>query len=344
MSIALEIEEHARGLGAELFGVTTAEPFALYIETAAELENTRGLKDVPQASQRINQSLGDPRNMLPDARSIIILGVFCRLKNVADNSLEYEGPHAQPASYWRHGRPVIVGIADSVAEYLQGKGFDSKGIDTRHGRVPLKAAAARAGLGHPGKNTLLYTKEFGSWVSLVGVVTNARLEPTGIDAKDICGKCTKCIEACPTGAIYEPYKVDILKCISYLNHSNLQDVGEITDLQRKQMGTWICGCEICQNVCPRNKKVEPRDLSTSFNVPWHGINIPDMIRLPLSEILQMLEGEVGNYFQRYTAICMGNMGGAEDALPALKKMLASEDPLVRKYAQWAINRIEKALF
>ena len=136
--------------------------------------------------------------------------------------------------------------------------------------------------------------------------------------------------------------MDILKCTCYLGHSNFQDVGEITDLQREQMGTCICGCEICQNVCPRNRKVETRDLSTSFNVPWHGVTIPDKARLPLPELLQMLEGDVSNYFQRYAAICMGNMEGADEALPALNRMLGAEDPLVGKYAQWAIERIEKA--
>ncbi len=337
MSLAAEIKQYARGLGVELFGITSAEPFAVYIETASELEETRGLKNAPQASLRINQSLGDPRNILPNAQSFIVLGVFCKLKNPNDDSLEYGGPHAQLASYWRHGRPVIAGISDSLVTYLQGKGFEATG----HGRLPLKAAAARAGLGHLGKNALVYAKEFGSWISLVGVVTNARLAPTDTGAKDICGKCIKCIEACPTGAIYEPYKVDVLKCRCYLNHQTMQDVGEIPDSLKEQMGTWLCGCEVCQDICPRNKRVKPRKLSTPFNVTWHGIPLPDKVRLPLSELLQMLEGEVSNYFQRYAAICMGNMDGAEEALPVLNKMLSAEDPLVSKYAKWAINRIEE---
>ncbi len=335
MSLASEIEEHARGLGAELFGVTSAEPFETYLETVAEMESIHNLKDIPALTKRINKSIGDPRNMLPDAQSVVVLGVFCKLKNPADGSLEYEGPHARIGSYWRHGRPVIVGIADSLMAYLQGRGFEAK-----EERLPLKAVAARAGLGHFGKNTILYSKEFGSWVSLVAVATNARLEPTEASAEDICGKCQRCIEACPTAAIYEPYKLDIAKCRAYLNHSTMQDVGEIPDALKEKMENFICGCETCQDVCPRNRKVEPRELGISSNVAWHGVLIPDKAKLPLPQLLQMLDGEVSNYFQRYAAICIGNMAGAEDALPALNNLLGAEDPLVRKYAKWAIGRIE----
>lgn len=89
-------------------------------------------------------------------------------------------------------------------------------------------------------------------------------------------------------------------------------------------------------------KAKPRDFSTSFNVTWHGVPIPDRLRLPRSELLQMPEGEVSNYFQRYAAICIGNMNGAAEALPALNKMLPSEDHLVGKHADWPTNRIKRA--
>ena len=225
---------------------------------------------------------------------------------------------------------------------MQKQGFEARlGGYGKQWRIPLKAAAVRAGLGDYGKNTLLYAKEFGSWVSLIGVLTNAKLELAEARANDICGKCNACLEACPTGAIYEPYKLDILKCTTYLNHDRMQDVGEIPDSLKEKMGNWLCCCDICQDVCPRNSKVKPRELSTSFNVTWHGVPIPDKARLPLSELLQFLEGEVNPYFQRYAAICIGNLEEADSALPVLTRMLNSEDKLVAKYAAWAIDRIKR---
>ncbi len=337
MTLAAEIESFARSRGAELFGVTSAEPFTGYIERVAELNSVHGLKDIPQLSKRINESIGDPSNILPDAQSIVVLGVFCKLKNLKDGSLEYEGPHAQLGSYCRYRRWITAGIADSLVAYLQGKGFGAK-----EGRLPIRAVAARAGLGHIGKNTMLYNNEFGSWVALVGVATNARLEPTEASAEDICGKCQRCIDACPTAAIYEPYKVDARICRTYLNHSLMQDVGEIPNSLKEKMENLLCGCDICQDVCPRNRKVKPREVSTPSTFTWHGVPVPAKVRLPLPELLQLLDGDVSNYFQRYAAICIGNMDGAEEALPALNKMLDAEDPLVRKYSQWTIERIEKA--
>ena len=172
------------------------------------------------------------------------------------------------------------------------------------------------------------------------MVTNAKLEPTEVSEKDICSKCQRCIDACPTAAIYQPYKLDVRKCTTYLNHSRLQDVGEIPDSLKKKMGNWLCGCEVCQDVCPRNGQVKPRELGTSFNVTWHGVPIPDKERLPLSQLIHLLEGEVNHYFQRYAAISIGNLEGAEEAVPVLTKMLSAEDQLVSKYADWAINRIK----
>ena len=342
MSLTSEIEEYARGLGVELFAVTSARPFVKYLEMVSELETIGNLKDVPILYRRVNESMADPRNILPDAESLIVLGVPCKLQNPADDSSQYDGPHANLSTYWRHNRPVISGIGDQMAEYVQKRGFEVKlGDYGKPWHMPLKAAAVRAGLGHYGKNTLFYATEFGSWVALLGVLTNAKLELSEARANDICGKCNACVEACPTGAIYEPYKVDILKCRTYLNHPRMQDVGEVPDSLREKMGNWLCGCDICQDVCPINRKVKPRELSTSFKVKWFDVPVPDKARLPLSELLQFLEGEVNPYFQRYAAICIGNVEGAEEALPALTRMLSSEEPLVRKYAHWAINRIKK---
>ena len=337
MSLTSEIEEYARSCGAEIFGVTSANPFVNYLDAVAELESIGKFQGLP-VSKYINTSLADPRNVLRGARSIIVVGVPYKLRVPTDDSPEYEGPHVFLSRYWRHARRVFVDLDQSIAEYLQKQGFEAKAVG--NWGIPIKPAAVRAGLANYGKNTVAYTKEFGSWVWWFGVITEADLEHTDASGEDICGECDTCVKACPTGALYEPYKFDALRCRTYLTHASLQDVGPIADSLKEKMGNCLCGCEICQDVCPRNSKVKPRELGSSFNVTWFDVPLPDKARLPLSELLQLLEGEVNPYFQRYAAICISNLEGAEEALLVLTKMLDCNDPLVGKYADWAINRIK----
>jgi len=99
MSLTSQIKEYARELGAELFAVTSAKPFVKYLEMVSELETIDNLKDVPILNALVNESMADPRNILPDAESIIVLGVPCKLQNPADDSWQYEGPHANLSGY-----------------------------------------------------------------------------------------------------------------------------------------------------------------------------------------------------------------------------------------------------
>ncbi len=338
MSLAAEIEDFARSHGAELFGVTSAKPFHRYLAMVAELEGMANLRELPLGT-RIIESRGDPRSSLPDAQSVIVVGIPYKLNVPGDDSPNYEGPHVFLSRDIRHRHGVIHNLDDSMVAFLNERGFEAKKADEKPGGFSLKSAAVRAGLGDFGKNVLVYTKEFGSWITWVGVTTNARLEVTEAEGRDICGKCTKCIEACPAGALYEPYKHFPPKCRSYLTLPQFQ-LEEIPDNLKEKIDNLLCCCETCQDVCPKNEKVGLREASTDFEISFHGIPVPDRDRLPLSELLQMLEGEVNPNFQRYAAICIGNIEGAEEALPALNKMLDSEDHLVRKYAQWAIDRIK----
>jgi len=142
-----------------------------------------------------------------------------------------------------------------------------------------KAWAARAGLGWQGKHTNLITKDYGSWVFLGEVITDLDLEPDEPMA-DFCGTCTACIEACPTNAIVEPYVVDSNKCISYLT---IEHKGEITPEHHPQLEQWVYGCDICQDVCPWNRKAEatadrefePRDgfLNPELDILGSGYNV-----------------------------------------------------------------------
>ena len=116
-----------------------------------------------------------------------------------------------------------------------------------------RAAANRAGIGWFGKNTNILNPAFGSWVFLGQVITDLELEPDA-PLKKSCGSCVRCIEDCPTGAIVAPYVVDNARCISYLT---IENRGAIPYELRPLMGDWVFGCDICQDVCPVNRKARP---------------------------------------------------------------------------------------
>ncbi len=338
MSLTSEIEEYARSCGADVFGVTSADPFDDYLVTVAELENA-GTFNGLTITNTINSSMADVRNVLKTARSIVVVGVVYKLKVLGDDSQGYQGPHIFLSHYWRHARKVSPNLGKSIAEYLQQRGFETKAVVTRG--IPLKAAAVRSGLANYGKSTIVYNKEFGSWIWWSAVITEANLEYSNAASEDICGKCNACIKACPTGAIYEPYKQDALICRTYLTHPRLQEVGEIPDSLKEKIGNCLCGCQICQDVCPLNRKVEPVEIGTTSGFSYYDVPLPDQERLPLPDLLRLLGDECSHYFKRYAAICIGNLEGADAALPILSKMSDPEDHLVRKYADWAIDRVKQ---
>ena len=202
-----------------------------------------------------------------------------------------------------------------------------------------RAAAARAGLGWFGKNTNLLTSQLGSWVFLGQIITNLALTPDPTLQKT-CGSCVRCIDACPTGAIVAPYVVDNTRCISYLT---IENRGPIPPELRPQILDWVFGCDICQEVCPVNRKAQPTT-EPAFNRA--GLSMVDLV-----ELLEMDEAEFRQRFagtpvmrakriglQRNACVALGNAANP-DAVPALARALATAEPLVKRHAAWALGQI-----
>ncbi len=191
----------------------------------------------------------DPEQVLPGARSVISVAM-----NYYTPVSHPDDPSAGKISRYAWGddyHDILTPRLEQLLGWLRTEfpGADGKVyVDT--GPVMDKVWAQRAGIGWEGKHTNVITRELGSWVFLGEILTTLELEPDQ-PATDHCGTCTLCIEACPTGAIVEPYVVDANLCISYLT---IEHKGEIrSDLGSKFEG-WIFGCDICQDVCPWNRK------------------------------------------------------------------------------------------
>ena len=211
-------------------------------------------------------------------------------------------------------------------------------VDT--GPIVERVFAKYAGIGWTGKNTCLINQKVGSWLFLGVILTSVELMPD-LPAPDRCGTCTRCIEACPTNAILEPYQLDSNKCIAYLT---IEKRGSIPEDLRRGIGHHVFGCDICQDVCPWNRKA-PVTAMPEFS-PRPGLVNPD-----LAWLAEMSAEEFGSNFRgspirrtkraglrRNAAIAMGNSGNRE-FLPVLEPMVADDDESVAESARWATDRL-----
>ncbi|CAI8023980.1 Epoxyqueuosine reductase, partial [Geodia barretti] len=193
----------------------------------------------------------EPEELLPDAKSIICLAL-----NYFPGPRKEAGPTGQIARYARgrdYHRVMKRKMRDLVAALNEAFGTTVAArwyVDD--GPMLDRAAAARAGLGWFGKNSNILTSELGSWVFLGQIVTDMDLEADS-EIRKTCGSCVACIDSCPTGAIVAPYVIDNNRCISY---QTIENRGPIPPELRPKMLDWVFGCDICQEVCPVNRKAQ----------------------------------------------------------------------------------------
>jgi epoxyqueuosine reductase len=211
-------------------------------------------------------------------------------------------------------------------------------VDT--GPLVERAFAARAGIGWTGKNTCIINQEKGSWMFLATMLTSLELEPS-VPAADRCGTCTRCIDACPTDALIEPYKMDARRCISYLT---IEKRGEIPVDLRSGLGNHLFGCDICQDVCPWNRRA-PVTTAAEFQPRTELVNplltwIADMNQEGFLSAFRgsPIKRTKLSGLRRNAAIAMGNSGQRE-FIPQLERMAAEEDSNVAEHAQWALERL-----
>lgn len=216
-------------------------------------------------------------------------------------------------------------------------------VDT--GPLIERVCAKYAGIGWVGKNACLIDQKLGSWFFLAVILTGIELDPARVLdlAPDRCGTCTRCIDACPTDALIEPYKMDAGRCISYLT---IEKRGPIAEELRSQMGRQVFGCDICQDVCPWNHKA-PVSGDQGMAVR------PELVNPPLEWLADLDQESFRRWFRRSpisrakraglmrnVAIAMGNSGERRFLGKLTEWSENPEDPVLREAAQWAIGRLD----
>jgi len=337
-ALAAHIKERARSLGFDLVGITSAEPLPEHGERLATWLS-QGFHGQMAYMARKAGKAADPRVVVPEARSVVVVGMYYRTP-------EEEPPQGtlcgQVSSYARGEdyHSVMGRRLEALAAFLKENGARVARWYVDTGPLLDRALAQRAGIGWFGKNTMIISREYGSWIFLGLLLTDLELahdEPASGD----CGLCALCLEQCPTGAIVAPYLIDARRCISYLT---IEHRGWIPRELRPSLGNMVFGCDLCQEVCPWNRIRTPTP-HPEFR-PRPGMAAPEL--LPL---LHITEEEFQRRFRgmaikrarrsglrRNVAVALGNLGDPQ-AIPALALALSDPDPVVRGHAAWALGRI-----
>lgn len=214
-------------------------------------------------------------------------------------------------------------------------------VDT--GPLVERVWARYAGVGWQGKNTCIMNQRLGSWIFLGVILTSLELE-ADLPAPDRCGTCTRCIDACPTHAFIAPYQLDATRCISYLT---IEKRGDIAEGLRQGMGRNVFGCDICQDVCPWNRRAPvsaapeftPRENLVNPALEWLAAMDEDEFRQTFRR--SPVKRARYNGLRRNVAIAMGNSGDPR-FLPVLEKLAADADGIVAEHARWALKKIKSA--
>src|ERR671937_2243235 len=330
---AAELERLAEELGLDVVG---AAPASAYEETELHIRErkARGLFADMRFTMAQPEVSCHPETLLPGARTVV------------SAAFSYYAPGPKPSS--AEGTLPRYAWRDYYAELRAKLDLLGKRIGGRY-RVFVDAnqhvdreGAARAGVGFYGKNTVLITRRFGSWVVLGTLVTDAQIEPSAPLALD-CGSCTRCIDACPTGALDEPGVLDSTRCLSYWT----QAPGSIPERYRDALGDQVYGCDICQDVCPWNRGVEKR--RAGEQLPADGepvVSLLEWLEAPDPELRTRHERlyfprNDPRYQRRNALVAAGNSGDRRLA-DAIGAHCNDSDEMLSEHARWAAERLAGA--
>ncbi len=327
-----ELSRLGEELGLDVVGAAPAEP---YEETERHIRErrARGLFADMRFTMAQPELSCHPERLLPGARTV----VSAALCYYGDAEPPGPGEGRLPRYTWSDCYSELRGKLDELGRRLGG---EFRVLVDANQHVD-REAAARAGVGFYGKNTLLITRRYGSWVVLGTLVTEAELEPTPPLALD-CGSCRLCVDACPTGALDEPGTLDATRCLSYWT----QAPAPIPVEYRGELGDQVYGCDICQDVCPWNRGVEKRRAGEGPPAEAEPtVSLVDWLAADAGELRDRyrrlyVPRNDGRYLQRNALVALGNVGGPEHR-PLAEAYADDPDPLLSEHAVWALERLDE---
>lgn len=341
---AEDVKARAAELGFDLCGIApaAAHPELAFLRDWLD----RGYGGEMHYLHRTADRRADVRRVMPEARSVVCLGT------VYDTDRPYSTEAADPSraliaryAWGDDYHDVIRTRMDALVRWMHERGGPDLQtcayVDT--GPVQERVYAQYAGLGWIGRNTCLINPERGSWLFLSEIICSVPLDPDA-PTLDQCGSCRACIDACPTGALREPYVLDSTRCLSYLT---IELKGAIPSALRETVGGHAYGCDVCQEVCPWNAQPPDADEPASPWLPravFDGRSLADLWRTPDADLRRALKGSAMSRaglkrLRRNVAVCAGATRDP-GALAALREVRepSCTDPLVAEHVAWALER------
>lgn len=335
------VQARARELGFDACRVTSASPPA----TAGHYQTwlAAGRHGEMAYLGRQAPKRADPQQVLPGAKSIVCLAASYHVAAEPPPSAT-RGVVARYARFADY-HDVLAEKLRALTEFVNRLGGpDTKSlwyVDT--GPIQERDLAQRAGLGFIGKHTNLIGRDLGNWFFLAEILTTLELEPDPPE-RNRCGSCTRCLAACPTGAIVEPFVLDARLCISYLT---IELKGPIPVALRPAIGTRVFGCDDCLEACPWNRFARAGALLAPHRRT--DLDAPDLLALLALDEAAFKVRFAGTPLARTkrrgllrnVCVALGNLGDPAN-LPALRREAGDPEPLIAEHARWAIDRIERA--
>lgn len=353
MSLASQIKELGEEIGLDIVRITNTESFPETekhiiesIEKGYTPENDYyAFKNITEKPNNINlnkiSKRCNPKSILKKAKSIISVAQGYLIEEIEDVQNENQ-PLGKIAKYdignfYYDVKLKLKKIVDFINQETDFK-YKSKNKSC-YVSLTEKPIAQRAGIGWYGKNGIIITERFGSWVVLGEIITELELD-TDESLKRDCGDCTICIDSCPTKAIVSPYVIDRTKCLQFIS----ERVMKIPLAFREKWEDRLYGCTTCQEVCPQNREVRPKKYKPEYGYIGS--------RIPLIPLLQITEGEFQNYFaynqiamrpreaiKRNAALALGNIGDSRAVVPLIKVLQEDDNSIVRGHTAWALGKI-----